>query len=190
MLLIISFPKTSEASGTPTKSTKPLLHLSIFLPIQPSHHPSRGQTRSVCLCGTYHGRCWGMWGELSCSLPVCPLWCPQGRPSAVSRPPLPLSWGSHSYCRGTETLHIYIHTVGKQSWHLRKWVCWSICKDSQQSSWADLTWRKRRLARRSLPPCSLQVNRNKQRQCEQTNSMRQSVCLKQVNNNHVKSKRY
>lgn len=133
-----------------------------------------------------------MWGELSCSLPVCPLWCPQGRPSAVSRPPLLLSWGSHSYWRGTETLHIYIytHTVYKQSWHLRRWVCWSICKDSQQSSWADLTLRKRRLARRSLPPCSLIVNRHKQRKCDQTNSMRQNMCLKQVNNQHIKKQKY
>lgn len=86
--------------------------------------------------------------------------------------------------------YIYTHTVYKQSWHLRKWVCWSICKDSPQSSWADLTWRKRRLARRSLPPCSLIVNRHKQRKCDQTNSMRQNICLRQVNNQHIKKQKY
>lgn len=107
----------------------------------------------LCLYSTYHGRCWGTWGELSRCPQECPLCCPLMRPSAVSRPLLPLSLGSRSGSRGMETLRIYLQKH-KQVSNLDGGLRYSVCKRSPRSSWERLTWR-RRFARRSLPPCSL-----------------------------------
>lgn len=52
----------------------------------------------------YHDRCWEMWGELSNSPLICPLWRPPRRPCAVSTHPQLLPWSSSSNCRGMETL--------------------------------------------------------------------------------------
>lgn len=62
----------------------------------------------LCLQCAYHGRCWGTCSELSCFPREGPLLRPPGRPSAVSRPPLPLFWGSSSCWRGMATLCIHI----------------------------------------------------------------------------------
>lgn len=135
---IVSFPKTYKPE-----------------PLQPLH-------LQLCLCGTYRARCWGTWGEPSRSPQVCHLGCPPGRPSAVSRRPLLLFWDSCSYWRGMETLHIHILYVNDHEilenllQHLH-----THTQKTEQSSWAGLTWRRGRLARRSLPPCSLIVNKYK-----------------------------
>lgn len=165
-----SCPKSWVLSRTPIKSVNHLsaeqTRLSLaLLPLYPSLFPSEPQQPSFLrrdtVCGAtavfvcaYHGRCWGTWGELSPCPRESPLWCPPGRPSAVSRPPLLLSWGSHSDWRGMETLHIQ-RSIYKQKCNVEGGFCNSVCKHSPQSSWTSLTWRRRRLARRSLPPCSL-----------------------------------
>lgn len=106
-------------------------------------------------CGAYRGRCWGMWNKLNHCPQVYPLWCPQERPLAVSRPPPLLSLGSHLYWRGMETLHIGVR-------HLKSWKenCNSICQKFSTGSQAELTWWFRRFGRRSLPPCSWILNRD------------------------------
>lgn len=54
------------------------------------------------------------------------------------------------------------HTVCKRSWNFGEFVTASAhTQKTEQSNWAGLTWRRGRLARRSLPPCSLIVNKYK-----------------------------
>lgn len=158
-LLIIRFPKQDTykvSNHLSSEQTESLAH-SISFSIRAS---AQSVELQLCFQSAYHGRCWGMWGKLSQCPQAYPLWCPPGRPSAVSRPPLLLFWGSHSDWRGMETLHIYIlhinnHGIWKMGFLQYLHRCIHITAGQV------LTWRRRRLARRSLPRCSLIVNKQK-----------------------------